>query len=110
GTSDPYALLTPYVGARRQVGDPEKDPYVVVDLKYTTKPLKRCQTTSVESPLSQPPDLSGSFLKTKREATFDRNGNPLLMSNRQQARGPIVERDYSFPTIVWTYNTASLIF
>lgn len=71
----------------------------MVNTKFSTRPLNRCQETAVENPLAEPARLSGSFIKTVREATRDKDGNPILTSSHEVVRGKVVERDFSRPTI-----------
>lgn len=80
----------------------------IVDQTFSTKPIKRCQDETVENPVNEPPQLSGSFLKLVREATEDRNGNVLQMSNRELMAGPAVERDDNRPTVRIQFNTLVL--
>ena len=80
----------------------------IVESVFTTKPLRRCQTSSIENPLSEPPDISGSFTSFTREFSFDRFGNALLNGGYEVLRGTAVEFDDGKPTVEISMNLASL--
>lgn len=69
-----------------------------VDQTFSSKPLprdkQRCQTTEIQDPLLEPQKVSGSYVKDKEEAIYDRFGRAILTSSHEQIRGPQVE----FPT------------
>jgi len=77
----------------------EKNYHWTVDLTFGTRPLQRCQTTSIENPLLEPVKMGGSFVRYTREATHDRNGDPILSSSHEMLRGSAVEFDENRPTV-----------
>lgn len=79
-----------------------------VDQKFSTKPLKRCQDTSIEDPLQEPDRLSGSFVRFTEEATHDRFGGLIQSSSYELFRGPQVEFDRSRQTIKIEQNRSLL--
>ncbi len=105
--SDLWALCYPDVTAKPLV-DKEDNKVWEVSKKFSTKPLKRCQTSSIENPINEPPNISGSFVKYTREARFDRSGNALKYSNHQMMSGSITERDYNRPTVKIEKNFAAI--
>lgn len=90
----------------KQKGEPGN--HWLVQCEFTTKPQNRCQTTSIENPLNEPARLSGSYVKYVREATVDRNGDPILTSSHEIVTGPVVERDFNRPTVRVGLTLASL--
>lgn len=80
----------------------------IVEQIFSTKPLSRCQDTSIENPLAEPDRLGGSFVKYMKEAVRDRHGNALKSSSHEMFRGPLVEFDHNRPTVVVEKNLASL--
>lgn len=80
----------------------------VVEQMFSTRPLKRCQTSSIENPMDEPPKISGSFLSYTQEAAFDYLGNPLVSSSWEQFRGPQVERDETRASINIAMNVLTL--
>lgn len=86
----------------------ETNQYWIVEQLFTTRPLSRCQTASIEDPLDEPAKLSGSFTKFRKEATRDKDGNPILNSAKQQIKGAILQRDFNHPTVVVEMNVSSL--
>lgn len=88
----PEASCTPVV-------EKEKGQYWFVDQTFSTKPMRRCNTTDIENPLSEPDRLSGSFLKENRSAAFDKNGDPILTSSLEWVRGEHTKRSFNQPTV-----------
>lgn len=86
----------------------EPNQYWIVEQHFTTKPLKRCQDTDIENPLNEPDRISGSFTKFTREATHDRNGDPIKSSSHEQIRGSVVERDDNRPNVTIEKNLVTL--
>ena len=82
-----------------------------VEQYFSNKPLppekNRCQDAKIESPLLQPPKISGGFQKYSEEATKDRIGNPLENSSHEMLRGPHVEFDANRNTIKISMNVLS---
>jgi hypothetical protein len=105
---DAYAYCWPTVKISQFGPKGEPDRTWLVENKFTTEPLTRCQTTTIENPLLEPHEIGGSFLKYRVEATHDRNGVALLNSAGQQFRGSIIERDKSHPTIRIGKNFSTL--
>ena len=85
----------------------EKSGYWTVENTFTTKPLNRCQDTAIENPLNEPDRISGSFVKYTREATEDKDGNPIVNSAHEQYRGAAVEIDMNRPTVTIEKNLSS---
>lgn len=79
-----------------------------VEQRFSTRPRKRCQDTSIEDPLSEPDRLSGSFIKFTKEATKDRHGTPLTNSAKQPIRGKLAERESNRPTVRIERNVSTL--
>jgi len=106
--SDAFALcwptekITPVVTA-------ETNKWWIVEKTFTTQGLDRCQDTDVEDPLSEPDKLSGSFVKFSKEATVDKDGDPILNSAKEVVRGPTVERDFNNHSVKIEKNISTLI-
>lgn len=80
-----------------------------VEKTFTTKPLSRCQDDSVEDPLLEPADISGSFTKFTRETQFQADtGEPVQSSSHERLTGPETERDYNRPILNISINTSTL--
>lgn len=80
----------------------------VVEQTFTTKPIQRCQTTTIEDPLSEPFRLSGTFVQYTREAVADMDGNAIRNSAFGRITGPEVEVDASRPTVRVGFNISTL--
>lgn len=104
---DPWALRTPRGTVTPKVTG-EKSKEWEVTLTYSTKPRKRCQDTTIEDPLLEPPDISGSFVNYTEEKTKDKDGNKLATSSHEIYRGNLVEFDASKPTVNISLNSATL--
>lgn len=111
GDSDPWAFCTPEVTVTPMVeGEPNR--LWVVEQKFATPTAaggsqsKRCQDTSIEDPLLEPPKISGSFAVYQREAKTDRFGSPIQSSSLEDITG--VMKDDSRPSVVIEWNSAVL--
>ena len=107
--SDPWAICHPnrvIKPHQQNSGDPIQA--YLVDILFSTKPLKRCMSTTWDDPLMEPQKISGGFKKYTIEATKDRNGNLLRTSSHEMIRGPQVEFDSSHPTVRIEQNVPSL--
>lgn len=104
---DPWAFCTPELTIQ-PFYEGERCAQWYVEQIFTNKPRKRCQDSAIENPLSEPPDISGSFLKYTREAYADRFGDLLLNSSRELMKGSAVEVDANFPTVSIRINQASI--
>ena len=107
--SDPWAFCTPFRSVQRhqaKKGDPHK--WWQVDFKFTTLPRIRCQDQSIENPLLEPQEVSGSFVKYTEEALVDRFGEAILNSAFEKIKGPQVEFDANRPTIKVSQNVLNL--
>lgn len=105
--SDPWAFCWPNWKVT-QIIDGEQNLHWVVEQPFSTRPLRRCQTTTIGDPLSEPAKISGSFLNYTEEATTDYLGNPLVSSSWEQLRGPLVERDACRATVNIGLNVLTL--
>lgn len=92
----------------KQIIDGELNLDWEVEQTFSTRPLKRCQTSSIDDPLDEPPKISGSFMSYTEEAAYDYLGNPLVSSSWEQFRGPQVERDEVRAAIVISVNVLTL--
>lgn len=104
---DPWCFCTPECTINAVYED-EACLHWLVEQTFSNKPRKRCQDAAIEDPLSEPADISGSFLKYTKEAYTDNSGNLLLNSAYELFRGPAVERDANFPTVSIRMNQASI--
>ncbi|MCK9569089.1 hypothetical protein M0R72_09115 [Candidatus Pacearchaeota archaeon] len=107
--NDQWAFCYPWMNITPH--DPkegEKHLWWMVEQKFSTKPLNRCQDTQIEDPLLEPQKVSGSFVKYSREAWIDRNGNLLKNTAHEPFRGPQVEFDCNRPTVRIEQNISSL--
>jgi len=102
---DPWAFCSPETTVRF-LTPRDRSLFWEVDYLFTTEPLNRCQDNSIENPLDEPQDVSGSFLKLTKEALKDRNGDLILSSSNEQITG--LEIPYNMPTVVVTQNVSVL--
>jgi len=91
---------------QEKTGDPNE--YWAVENTFTTKPMRRCQTETIENPLLEPQKVSGSFVKYTDEATTDRYGYLINNSSHETIRGPNVQFDASRPTVSISQNVPDL--
>jgi hypothetical protein len=79
-----------------------------VEQKYSTRPYRRCQDSSVENPLLEPMKIKGGTVKKQVEATFDYRGHPLVTTAGEPLRGPEVQFDDQDHTVTISQNVLSL--
>lgn len=99
----PFAEITP---VQLNSGDPTTK--WTATQKFTTRPIKRCQTDPVEDPLLEPYKISGGFNSITREATKDKDGAALVYPNFERIKGALVEDEVGYPTIKIDLNLATL--
>ncbi len=101
--NDPWAFRWP-TERITPVIDKEKQCFWIVEHLFTTRPLNRCQDTSIENPLLEPDRLSGSFVRFTKEAVEDKDGRLLKSSSHERFRGAVVEIDDNRPTVTIEKN------
>jgi len=106
--ADPWAFCSPECNVRPQLVR-EPGVYWTVEQNFTTKPMKRCQETTIEDPLLEPPVIEGSFAKYVRAAIKDREDVAIENSARELITDPaLVERDDGKPTVLISMNVPML--
>lgn len=108
GDNDVYAYLWPDRDVSQFVSDQGPMEWWKVGFKFSTRPHRRCQTTQIENPINEPPDLSGSFLRYVKNATQDRFGTPLRTSSHELITGEAAQFDGNRATVRVGLNTATL--
>jgi hypothetical protein len=68
--------------------------------------MKRCQDSTIEDPLAEPPKISGSYARYMKRVEQDRFGNAILGSNLEPYQG--IEKPDARPTVVIEQNLADL--
>jgi hypothetical protein len=93
---------------QEKVGDPTR--FWAVEQVFSSKPPEksRCQDASIQNPLLEPQDVSGSYTKYTEEATFDRFGRSITTSSHERFRGPQIEFDRNRPTVKIKQNVLNL--
>lgn len=106
--SDAWAFCLPNMTVQRHptLKQGERGKWWIVDQTFSTKPLKRCQDTSIENPLAEPPKLSGSFARYKERLEKRLDGTLILSSSHEQIQG--LEKDANRPSVVIEMNYPSL--
>lgn len=79
-----------------------------VEQKFSTRPFTRCQDTSIEDPLLEPPKVNGSFIRNTKLGETDKDDNAIEYSNHEPIRGAQNEWDDSQPTVHIEQNVAEL--
>jgi hypothetical protein len=94
------------VPSQEKLGDPGY--WWDVKQKFSTKPMKRCNMTTIEDPLMEPQKVSGSFCRYTKEAIIDRLGRSLRNSSHEMFHGPQVEFDDDRPCVRIEQNVLNL--
>ena len=102
--TDTYARRNPYAKIKAVVTG-EKTDISHVEIKFSTKPFKRCQDVQIGNPLLEPAKVSGTFSEQTQKAIFDRHWNAI----RSSAMTPYddIEAESSYPTVEISVNVAS---
>lgn len=87
-----------------QIVEREKSDLWIVSQRFSTRPFRRCQDESIENPLAEPPQISGSFVTYTQEVTKDRNNKVLKNSAHEPLRGKVMEFDASKPNVSISFN------
>lgn len=73
---------------------------------FSTKPIERGQSSSVENPLSEPPKISGGFNRTMKEVRIDKDGKAILNACKEQVTGIQGPEDHQ--TLKISMNVATI--
>lgn len=101
--NDFYALCWPTLKANPVIAN-EPGEFWIVEQLFSTRPIKRCQDSSIQNPLSEPMRISGTFVKFTEEATHDRNGKAIKSVSHEAFTGKLVEFDKNKPTVRIGFN------
>lgn len=95
---DAGAFCTPYVKVQpsgRQASD-EPVHYWNASYKFTSRPLKNCESQSYDNPILRPDKVSGSFVERSIKVRKDKDGNAILTTSKEEVE---VEESKSYPTV-----------
>lgn len=108
GDSDPWAICKANAKVS-MVAQKTVNYWWTVEQKFSTKGNpKKCQDEKIEDPLLEPQKVSGSFLRSQKEAVYDRFGLPIKSSSHEQLRGESVKFDEMNPTVKIEQNVPDL--
>lgn len=105
---DLWAFCAPEMEIRRDQADRERGVFWLVTQNFSTRPRNRCQDTSIEDPLQEPPQISGSYIKFLEESHIDKDGNTIKSSSHELFQGSEIEWDVNRPTVNISYNHLTL--
>jgi hypothetical protein len=104
---DAWARCWPTLSAKYLTQN-ERGYWWEVEQTFSTKPLTRCQDTTIENPINEPDRISGGFSKYTREVEKDRNGDAIKTSSLERIRGDQVTFDDNRPTVTIEKNVLTL--
>lgn len=78
--------------------------YWIIEDRFSTRPITRCQDTPIDDPLQEPDRVSGSFSRFTKEARFDIDGDAIKSSSHELVHGSEVEIDDNRPLVVIEQN------
>lgn len=70
----------------------------LVQTDFSTRPVRRCETSKWENPLLEPHKVRGGFDTFQKEAIVDKDGDAILNSAGQRFKGPAVQIEDGWPT------------
>jgi len=108
---DPFAWCHP--GWRIEpVVTKEKGFFWTVQQKFSTRPLdtgngggNQCPDREFETPLQEPPHISGSFVKYTKEVMYDRNKKVIRTTSHEPLDGKDREFDHNRPQVIIELNS-----
>lgn len=106
---DTWAFCLPQATIRpdqHKEGDPHR--FYRVEQTFSTKPVRRCQDSSIQNPVLEPDKISGSFSRYTEENVKDRNSKIVKSSSHEVFTGPQVEWDASRPSVTIEQNRFDL--
>lgn len=105
GDSDPWAFCWPTMSVKPQIKT-EPNRHWTVKQKFSTRPMQRCQDTTIEDPLAEPDRISGTFVKYLRNTEVDRNDKKIASSSHELITG--IQKDDARATVTIEQNVMSL--
>ncbi len=102
--SDSFARRNPYAKIKAMV-EGERTDISLVELKFSTKPFRRCQDEQIGNPLLEPAKISGTFTEQTQKAEHDRNWRAIFSSAMTPYED--VEAETSYPTVDISLNVGS---
>lgn len=102
---DAYAYYQRKGSAKLKSRDQHRSIFLV-ETAFSTRPVRRCETSNYENPLLEPHKVRGGADSFQREATVDKDGNALLNAAGQRFRGPAVQIEDGWPTIEVEQNVS----
>lgn len=102
---DPYAYYQRKGSARLKKREARRTTWVV-QTDFSTRPVRRCETSKYENPLLEPHKVRGAGDSFQREAIVDKDGNALLNSAGQRFKGPTVQIEDGWNTLEVEQNVA----
>lgn len=102
---DAYAYYQRKGSAKLKSRDKHRSIFIV-QTDFSTRPVRRCETSRWESPLLEPHEVRGDADAFTREATVDKDGDPILNAAGQRFRGPAVQIEDGWPTIEVKQNVS----
>lgn len=107
--ADDYAWCTPECEVEPYESKPGEPPlYYRLKNTFTTRPMKRCQDNTIQNPLNEPHELSGSWVDKKIIPYIDRDGLPYRSSTGEPLIGQETEIDDADWEIVVGFNSAAI--
>lgn len=100
---DPWALCWPNLQINPVITH-EPNYWWTVTQRFTTRPIQRCQNTSIENPLFEPYKINGNFNKRTKLIDSDYQGNPVRSSSQERLTGGVMEFDDNRPTVHISFN------
>lgn len=106
---DVWAFCSPECTITPKVTEGPNTVWTVEQTFTTAVPAnKRCQDTTINSPLDEPMKISGSFVKYTKAGIYDKDGNIMASSSHELFRGAQAEFDFNRPTVRIEQNVLNL--
>ncbi len=102
--NDAWAFCTPFLKID-PVLEEENNKHWDLGYKFTTRPMFRCATTTIDNPLSEPDRISGSFVNSTKKINRDIRGQIIKTTGHETIE---VEVDSNKPTVIISQNVLSL--
>lgn len=105
---DGWAFCSPFMSIKQQADVTEGlwTGLWVVGQRFSTRPLQRCQSTTITDPLAEPWKVRVAFNRAQREAKRDKDGVPLVSSSFEFIRN--IMEDYGGACVTLTRNEPTM--
>lgn len=107
--ADDWAFCTPEITVKPHDHLPGEAPsHYLLKNTFTTLPMERCNSTTIENPLNEPHTLSGGWVNKRVQDHQDRDGLPYASSTGEPLIGAETEKDDADWELIVGFNSLNI--